>query len=125
MNLVLPLILFIVVVSIGLMLCSFNLRSKSISVLNFCLWLVATVAVAPWSTLAMSPPRDPDERLLWDAAIIWAIFFPLSIIAIIFSVVSKKLEQRVPKRRRRRSRRRGAETTDTSSDESGTSLHEI
>lgn len=125
--LVLLFIFLTVVVSIGLMLCSIALRSKSIAILNFCMWLLATFAAAPWSTLSTTAPNDPDERLLWDAAIVWAIFFPISIIAMIFSIISKNLENKPPKRdrRRRRSRRRNAPPQDTSSDDSQASLREI
>ncbi|MGB8354309.1 MAG: hypothetical protein WCD79_10505 [Chthoniobacteraceae bacterium] len=102
--LVLTFILLLVFISIGLILCATTLRSVSLSTLNFFIWLAATFGVMPWSYLSSVPPTDSDARLGWDASFVWAVFFTISILTLLYCAIVNHLANRPPKRRRRRSR---------------------
>jgi len=112
-------ILFTAIISVGLLLCAFYLRSRPIATLNLCIWLIATFVLGPWSYLNQGETMDVEQQLAWDASLIWVVFFTISIIAFIYCLVCAFIAQRPPKEqqppkrhRRRRSRRNAGKPDD-------------
>lgn len=116
-----------VVVSIGLVLCTVNLKSRSLSTLNLFLWLLVTFAVQPWYSLQATPPANPDDRLAWGATLIWALFLVISIInfGVCFFITRDPRQPKSSGRRRRRKRRRTDSETRSEETESNSSEKEI
>ena len=90
-----------VCVSIGLLIASVSLRSISLATLNFCIWLLYTFAVQPWSNYSSTPPNDPELRLFWEATLIWMLFFVASVIVMIICAILRR-PVKPPRRRKRR-----------------------
>lgn len=101
-------VLLSVVASIGLLLCSIAMRSKSLATLNFFVWVLVMFAVSPWSTLSPDIPRESGARLMWNAALIWAVFFTIALINWLCFLTLSKDAKKPPKSRRRRRRTRGS-----------------
>ena len=104
-------VLVLAVVSIGLLLVSMALRSRSVATLNFVICLAAAVVIQPWESFAIHPPSDEDMRLSWVAMLIWTFIFSASFLALIFCLIAT-MEKKEPKRRKRRRRSRPPSRSD-------------
>jgi membrane-bound ClpP family serine protease len=98
-------VLAVAVLSIGLFLMAVTLPSRSIAALNFMICLVAGAVIQPWSTFALHPPANEDDRLYWIAAMIWTLIFSASVIGGIYCLFVTRQQKPLKRgKRRRRSR---------------------
>lgn len=92
-------------ISIGLLLVSVALKSRSVALLNVAICAVILIVTQPWSYLQRSPPADPEMRIYWQSTLLALLFLAISFLGFLFSLIPRGKKSSGKRRRRSRSSR--------------------